>query len=96
LPRIEISHCCSVASRHGLISGWKFSGKHCFNGRSLHHISEDSLNPYEQAISIIGKTLSTFDEDNRIPCFGFGDSKQKLLHRLLVLSLCNLHFSVQK
>uniref|UniRef100_A0A0E0QV65 RRM domain-containing protein n=1 Tax=Oryza rufipogon TaxID=4529 RepID=A0A0E0QV65_ORYRU len=40
----------------------------------LHHISEDSLNPYEQAISIIGKTLSTFDEDNRIPCFGFGDT----------------------
>ncbi|KAF2917563.1 hypothetical protein DAI22_09g202200 [Oryza sativa Japonica Group] len=52
----------------------EWTGKHCFNGRSLHHISEDSLNPYEQAISIIGKTLSTFDEDNRIPCFGFGDT----------------------
>ncbi|KAF0915465.1 hypothetical protein E2562_036328 [Oryza meyeriana var. granulata] len=52
----------------------EWTGKHCFNGRSLHHISEDSLNPYEQAISIIGRTLSTFDEDNRIPCFGFGDT----------------------
>uniref|UniRef100_A0A0E0B6Q3 RRM domain-containing protein n=1 Tax=Oryza glumipatula TaxID=40148 RepID=A0A0E0B6Q3_9ORYZ len=52
----------------------EWTGKHCFNGRSLHHISEDSLNPYEQAISIISKTLSTFDEDNRIPCFGFGDT----------------------
>uniref|UniRef100_A0A0D9XGW2 RRM domain-containing protein n=1 Tax=Leersia perrieri TaxID=77586 RepID=A0A0D9XGW2_9ORYZ len=52
----------------------EWTGKHCFNGRSLHHISENSMNPYEQAISIIGKTLSTFDEDNRIPCFGFGDT----------------------
>ncbi|RHN47183.1 putative copine [Medicago truncatula] len=33
-----------------------------------------SLNPYEQAISIIGKTLAPFAEDNLIPCFGFGDS----------------------
>jgi E3 ubiquitin-protein ligase RGLG len=38
----------------------------------LHHIG-DGQNPYEQAISIIGKTLSSFDEDNMIPCFGFGD-----------------------
>jgi E3 ubiquitin-protein ligase RGLG len=32
-------------------------------------------NPYEQAISIIGRTLARFDEDNLIPCFGFGDSQ---------------------
>ncbi|KAM7464687.1 hypothetical protein LguiA_032808 [Lonicera macranthoides] len=44
-----------------------------FNRRSLHHIGNDQ-NPYEQAISIIGKTLSAFDEDNLIPCFGFGDA----------------------
>jgi hypothetical protein len=49
-------------------------GKHCFNGRSLHLVG-DCPNPYEQAISIIGKTLSPFDEDTWIPCFGFGDSK---------------------
>ncbi|KAM7506567.1 hypothetical protein LguiA_017020 [Lonicera macranthoides] len=48
------------------------AGKFSFGGRNLHHIG-DTSNPYEQAISIIGKTLSAFDEDNLIPCFGFGD-----------------------
>jgi Copine len=50
------------------------AGKQSFNGLSLHHIGENK-NPYEQAISIIGNTLSHFDEDNLIPCFGFGDGK---------------------
>lgn len=51
----------------------EWTGAKSFNRRSLHHIGSD-LNPYEQAISIIGKTLSAFDEDNLIPCFGFGDA----------------------
>ncbi|KAL7202530.1 hypothetical protein ACSBR1_034077 [Camellia fascicularis] len=51
----------------------EWTGSRSFNRRSLHHIGND-LNPYEQAISIIGKTLSAFDEDNLIPCFGFGDA----------------------
>ncbi|KAF7819498.1 E3 ubiquitin-protein ligase RGLG2-like [Senna tora] len=51
----------------------EWTGKNSFNRRSLHHIGTD-LNPYEQAISIIGKTLAAFDEDNLIPCFGFGDA----------------------
>ncbi|XVF14005.1 hypothetical protein REPUB_Repub09cG0019300 [Reevesia pubescens] len=51
----------------------EWTGKLSFNGKSLHHIG-DGLNPYEQAISIIGKTLAAFDEDNLIPCFGFGDA----------------------
>ncbi|CAI9784000.1 unnamed protein product [Fraxinus pennsylvanica] len=50
----------------------EWTGKHSFNQKSLHHIGE-GLNPYEHAISIIGRTLSAFDEDNLIPCFGFGD-----------------------
>lgn len=49
-------------------------GKYSFHRRSLHSIGSSSgPNPYEQAISIIGQTLSPFDEDNLIPCFGFGD-----------------------
>ncbi|XWS29918.1 hypothetical protein CRYUN_Cryun24cG0071800 [Craigia yunnanensis] len=50
----------------------EWTGKYSFNRRSLHAIGS-SPNPYEQAISIIGRTLSPFDEDNLIPCFGFGD-----------------------
>ncbi|KAK9277987.1 hypothetical protein L1049_027544 [Liquidambar formosana] len=51
----------------------EWTGSKSFQRRSLHHIGDDP-NPYQQAISIIGKTLSTFDEDNLIPCFGFGDA----------------------
>ncbi|KAF3787103.1 E3 ubiquitin-protein ligase, partial [Nymphaea thermarum] len=51
----------------------EWTGKDSFHGRSLHAIG-DTPNPYEQAISIIGRTLSSFDEDNLIPCFGFGDA----------------------
>uniref|UniRef100_A0ACD5WN57 Uncharacterized protein n=1 Tax=Avena sativa TaxID=4498 RepID=A0ACD5WN57_AVESA len=51
----------------------EWTGKFSFHGRSLHHIS-NVPNPYEQGISILGQTLSKFDEDNLIPCFGFGDA----------------------
>ncbi|KAL1326794.1 E3 ubiquitin-protein ligase RGLG3 [Arachis ipaensis] len=51
----------------------EWTGKHSFNHKSLHHIGRIP-NPYEQAISIIGRTLAAFDEDNLIPCFGFGDA----------------------
>ncbi|XP_042067759.1 E3 ubiquitin-protein ligase RGLG1-like [Salvia splendens] len=50
----------------------EWTGRDSFEGRCLHHFS-DALNPYQHAISIIGRTLSRFDEDNLIPCFGFGD-----------------------
>ncbi|KAL8161665.1 hypothetical protein V2J09_013154 [Rumex salicifolius] len=51
----------------------EWTGAKSFNRHSLHHIGNE-LNPYEEAISIIGKTLSSFDEDNLIPCYGFGDA----------------------
>ncbi|CAM8951470.1 unnamed protein product [Rhodiola kirilowii] len=51
----------------------EWTGARSFNRRNLHHIGSEP-NPYEQAISIIGKTLSGFDEDNLIPCYGFGDA----------------------
>ncbi|KAJ8758863.1 hypothetical protein K2173_002642 [Erythroxylum novogranatense] len=51
----------------------EWTGARSFNRKSLHHLGSGQ-NPYEQAISIIGSTLSAFDEDNKIPCFGFGDA----------------------
>lgn len=51
----------------------EWTGKHSFKHKSLHAIG-NAPNPYEQAISIVGRTLSPFDEDNLIPCFGFGDA----------------------
>ncbi|TYH34923.1 hypothetical protein ES332_D13G158600v1 [Gossypium tomentosum] len=64
-------------------------GKVSFNNRSLHAIG-DTPNPYEKAISIIGKTLAPFDEDNLIPCFGFGDATT---HDTEVFSFHNDHSS---
>ncbi|KAM0980597.1 hypothetical protein COP2_014141 [Malus domestica] len=52
----------------------EWTGGRSFNTRSLHHIGDCGPNPYEQAISTIGKILAGFDEDNLIPCFGFGDA----------------------
>ncbi|KAG5136807.1 hypothetical protein JHK82_021538 [Glycine max] len=51
----------------------EWTGRISFNKRSLHAIGS-TPNPYEKAISIIGKTLAPFDDDNLIPCFGFGDA----------------------
>lgn len=51
----------------------EWTGKVSFNNRSLHSVS-DSPNPYEKALSIIGRTLAPFDDDGLIPCFGFGDA----------------------
>ncbi|BAA96900.1 unnamed protein product [Arabidopsis thaliana] len=50
----------------------EWTGRYSFNRKSLHAIGKRQ-NPYEKAISIIGRTLSPFDEDDLIPCFGFGD-----------------------
>ncbi|KAL7100525.1 hypothetical protein ACP275_08G002800 [Erythranthe tilingii] len=51
----------------------EWRGEKSYGGQSLHHTG-NGLNPYEQAISIIGETLAAFDEDNLIPCYGFGDA----------------------
>lgn len=51
----------------------EWTGKQSYNGRSLHHLGP-SPNPYEEAMSIIARTLSPFDDDQLYPCWGFGDA----------------------
>eukprot|EP01114_Cavostelium_apophysatum_P014376 TRINITY_DN3714_c0_g1_i1.p1 TRINITY_DN3714_c0_g1~~TRINITY_DN3714_c0_g1_i1.p1 ORF type:complete len:288 (+),score=39.88 TRINITY_DN3714_c0_g1_i1:33-896(+) len=53
------------------------NGRNSFGGKSLHAISNLWKNPYQQVISIIGRTLEVFDEDKLIPTFGFGDITTK-------------------
>ncbi|KAJ8021752.1 E3 ubiquitin-protein ligase RGLG5 [Holothuria leucospilota] len=50
-----------------------YSGRYTFNGNSLHHLDENTPNPYQRVITILGKTLAPFDKDGIIPVFGFGD-----------------------
>jgi len=56
-----------------------WTGERSFGGRCLHALScsdresERTQNPYQRAISVIGRTLEAFDDDNLIPAFGFGD-----------------------
>lgn len=58
-------------------------GRRTFNNLNLHTLFSKekdfpiiygSLNPYETAISILGRTLNDFDDDKIIDAFGFGDS----------------------
>ncbi|KAK4759700.1 hypothetical protein SAY87_022831 [Trapa incisa] len=62
----------------------EWTGSRSFQRKCLHHLGHGQ-NPYEQAISIIGKTLSSFDDNNLIPCFGFGDATT---HDRNVFSFC--------
>eukprot|EP01024_Parvocaulis_polyphysoides_P074898 TRINITY_DN9664_c0_g1_i5.p1 TRINITY_DN9664_c0_g1~~TRINITY_DN9664_c0_g1_i5.p1 ORF type:complete len:195 (+),score=14.37 TRINITY_DN9664_c0_g1_i5:88-585(+) len=58
----------------------EWSGKHSFYGRSLHSFDSTVLNPYEEVISVIGKTLAAFDDDSLIPTYGFGDVSTRDKH----------------
>eukprot|EP00899_Mesostigma_viride_P020012 jgi/Mesvir1/28011/Mv20200-RA.1 len=53
--------------------GNEWTGARSFSGHSLHFISQVSKNPYQAVISVILRTLSSFDEDRVIPAYGFGD-----------------------
>ncbi|KAL4597727.1 hypothetical protein ACB092_11G009700 [Castanea dentata] len=79
LPQVTAASRTAGRKSANLIVGIDFTtsnewtGKISFNNQSLHAIG-DTPNPYEEAISIVGKILSPDDEDDLIHCFGFGDA----------------------
>ncbi|OQS06507.1 E3 ubiquitin-protein ligase RGLG2-like [Thraustotheca clavata] len=55
----------------------EWTGKRTFHGRCLHDLTCRTPNPYEQVMEIVSKTLYEYDDDNVIPCFGFGDDSTR-------------------
>jgi len=55
---------------------WK--GRKSFNQNCLHRLGGSKvINPYQKVISILLQTLAPFDDDNKIPAYGFGDTETK-------------------
>jgi len=55
---------------------WK--GRKSFNQNCLHKlVSTKVINPYQKVIAVLGQTLAPFDDDNKIPAYGFGDSETR-------------------
>jgi len=52
----------------------EWTGKSSFGGLCLHAIPPNGVNPYQEVIDLIGRTLEPFDDDKLIPAFGFGDA----------------------
>ena len=52
-------------------------GQKTNDGYSLHQFFEKKLNQYQLVMKIMCDTLSSFDEDQKIPVFGFGDLHTK-------------------
>jgi E3 ubiquitin-protein ligase RGLG len=68
----------------------QMKGKKSFGGQSLHFLSNEFKNPYQNVIEMIGKTLDPFQEDKQISMLGFGDqvSKGDSCFDLVPESLC--------
>lgn len=69
---------CSLVVGVDFTASNEWKGRKSFNQNCLHRLVGNKVsNPYQKVISILGQTLAPFDDDNRIPAFGFGDSETK-------------------
>lgn len=66
--RINLTIAIDYTSSNGLIT----------NNNSLHYLSSESKNEYEQALEKIGKILSEYDDDKKYSIFGFGGEPEWL------------------
>lgn len=55
----------------------EWTGKVAFGGQCMHKISDVTLNPYQRVIKSVAATIDYFDDDHKIPAYGFGDKKTK-------------------
>eukprot|EP01025_Chloroclados_australasicus_P016441 TRINITY_DN1826_c0_g1_i1.p1 TRINITY_DN1826_c0_g1~~TRINITY_DN1826_c0_g1_i1.p1 ORF type:complete len:323 (-),score=41.31 TRINITY_DN1826_c0_g1_i1:516-1484(-) len=58
----------------------EWSGKDSYYGLNLHSLNGKVLNPYEEVMTVIGQTLTYFDEDKLIHTYGFGDATTRDEH----------------
>jgi hypothetical protein len=74
VPAWELHRTRTAKFWQCLLQSNEWTGKESFSGHSLHQLSPIP-NPYEEAMMIIGKTLASFDDDQLIPAYGFGDGE---------------------
>ncbi|CAI2336127.1 unnamed protein product [Caenorhabditis sp. 36 PRJEB53466] len=65
----------TITSLDSLSEAMRRRGEESFGGRSLHTIHPHVKNPYQQVITILGRTLAPFAGDGNIGVYGFGDAK---------------------
>ena len=74
LRRGGLTKCCLVVAVDFTQSN-TWTGRRTFGGRCLHSLENGEVpNPYERALSTIGKTLAPLDADGLIAAYGFGDA----------------------
>lgn len=39
---------------------------------SLHFLNPEKLNPYEEALMVVGSIIEPYDPEKKFPCVGFG------------------------
>lgn len=71
-----IEHCSLIFGIDYTLSN-RTQGCESFGGLSLHDVTQNRANPYQQVICILGETLEPLNDEDCIPAYGFGDKTTK-------------------